>query len=146
MGRGPFYEKSQNSKIFVAGPVSPAFRPIFLRPWAKIQNSGPNIFFAWLSGIQKGMTQPPDFKTLGGDRFGRNPLFRGPGPTLWAPGSVSPTRKLLAKSLGDPENLDMIHCPVKKLWTFFAETDGQTDRRTDGQIRMPSIPYGSFFF
>ena len=38
---GHFYEKIQNSKIFVAHPATSAFRPRYFRPGAKIQNSAP---------------------------------------------------------------------------------------------------------
>ena len=43
-------------------------------------------FFPHSSCFQKGMTRPPCPKTPGGDRFGRNPLFGGPGltPNFWA--------------------------------------------------------------
>ena len=83
----------------MVGPqASPAFRPHFLGPWAKNQNYAPNIFFASLSRFRKGVTWPPCPKTTGGDRFGRKPLFRGPGLTPRAPGSKSRTQKLLARS------------------------------------------------
>jgi len=82
---GPFYKKCWNSKILVAPPASPTFRPRFLGLWAKNQNSAPNIFFALLSQFRKGATQPPCPKTMGGDRFGRKPTFRGPGLTPRAP-------------------------------------------------------------
>ena len=81
-----------------APPSSPAFRPRFLRPWAKNQNSAPNVLFASLSKFRKGVTQPPCPKTPGGDRFGGNPLFRGPGLTPRASGSGSPAQKLVARS------------------------------------------------
>ena len=38
---GHFYEKIQNSKIFVAHSATSAFRPRYFRPGAKIQNSAP---------------------------------------------------------------------------------------------------------
>ena len=134
LGRGPLYGKSQNSKNYVAGPASPAFWATFHRLLVKNQNSGLQIFFASSSAFQKGMTQPPHFKTLGGDRFGRKPFFWGPGLTPLALGSDSPTRKLLAISLGAVENLGPISHPFQKLKHFFKGTakgtEGQTQRQT----------------
>ena len=87
LGRGPFYEKSPNSNS--------AFRLIFLRLWAKNQNSTPNIFFASSSRFQNGTTQPPHFKTLEGDRFGGNPLFQGQGLTRGPWGLIHPPENYL---------------------------------------------------
>ena len=131
--RGVFYEKILKSKIFCATRPTRTFRPNLFRPRGKNQNSAPNILSASLSRFQKGMTRPPRIKNLGGDRFGRNPLFQGSGLTPRASGSKSPTRKLLARSFGDPENFMPIRGLGQKLWTFVAVTDGRTDGRTDGQ-------------
>ena len=131
--RGVFYKTILKSKIFCATRPTRTFRPNLFRPRGKNQNSAPNILSASSSRFQKGMTRPPRIKNLGGDRFGRNPLFQGLGLTPRASGSKSPTRKLLARSFGDPENFMPIHGLGQKLWTFVAVTDGQTDRRTDGQ-------------
>ena len=79
------------------------------------------------------MTQPQEPKTQGGDRFGRKAHFSGPGLTPRAPGPGSLTQKLLARSLGDPENFTVIRDPVEKLQTFFAGTHRRTDRQTDRQ-------------
>ena len=133
--RGVFYEKMPNSKKFCATWPTRTFRPNLFRPRGKNQNSAPNILSASLSQFQKGMTQPPRIKNLGGDRSGINPLFQGLGLTPRASGSKSSTRKLLARSFGDPENFMPIRRPVQKLLHFFAgthrQTDGQTDRHTD---------------
>ena len=131
--RGDFYEKMPNSKIFCATRPTRTFRPNLFRPRGKNQNSAPNILLASSSRFQKGMTRPPRIKNLGGDRFGRNPLFQGSGLTPRASGSKSPTRKLLARSFGDPENFMPICGLGQKLRTFVAVTDGQTHRRIDGQ-------------
>ena len=53
-----------------------AFGPCFLQPGLKLINLL-LTFLASLFHFQKGATQPPHFKTLGGNRFGRNLLFRG---------------------------------------------------------------------
>ena len=133
--RGVFYEKILKSKIFCATRPTRTFRPNLFRPRGKNQNSAPNILLALSFRFQKGMTRPPRIKNLGGDRFGRNPLFQGSGLTPRASGSKSPTRKLLARSFGDPENFMPIRRPVQKLLHFFAgthrQTDTQTDRHTD---------------
>ena len=131
--RGVYYEKMPNSKNFCATRPTRTFRPNLFRPRGKNQNSAPNILSASSSRFQKGMTRPPCIKNLGGDRFGRNPLFQGSGLTPRASGSKSPTRKLLARSFGDPENFMPIHGLGQKLWTFVAVTDRQTDRHTDRQ-------------
>ena len=70
----PFIKKVQISKFLLPGWPAWPFGPFFSGHGPEIQNSVPNIF-ASLSWFQKGMTQPPDFKTLEGDRFGRNPFF-----------------------------------------------------------------------
>ena len=93
----PFIKNVEIPK-FLSAPAGPAFRPRFLRPWAKNQNSAPNVLFASLSRFRKGVTRPPCPETPGGDRFGGNPLFWGPGLTPRAPGSGSPAQKLVARS------------------------------------------------
>ena len=93
------------------------------------QNSK-DVLFASLSRFRKGVTRPPCPKTPGGDRFGRNPLFRGPGLTPRAPGSKLPAQKLLARSLVDPKNLTTIWPLGQKLFHIVAVTDRQTDRQT----------------
>ena len=92
---GSLLWKCQNSKILFGPPTSPAFRPRFPGLWAKNQNSAPKVLFALLSQFWKGVTGPPYPKAPGGDRFGRNPLFRGPGLTPRALGSESPTQHYL---------------------------------------------------
>ena len=93
----PYMENIEIPKFW--SPLAiPAFQPHFLGPWAKNQNSTPIKLFASLSRIQIGVTRPSCSKTPGGDRFGRNPLFRSPGLTTRAPGSESPFHKLLARS------------------------------------------------
>ena len=72
--------------------ASPTFRPCFLRLWAKNQNFTPNILFADSKKVWHCS------KTLEGDRFGRNPLFRGPGLTQGALGSEVPAQKVFAWS------------------------------------------------
>ena len=81
-----------------------------------------------LSGLHNCMTQPPHFETMGGDRFGRKPLFQGLGPTLWALWYDVSIRKLLARSLSNSETLVIIYDPVEKLWTFFVKTDSQAHK------------------
>ena len=81
-------------------------------------------FFATSSGFQKYMTQPPHFKTLGGDRFGRNPLF---GVQAWPCGP---------RGLIHPQGnyLRWVWVILKKLQHFlWGHTDAQTHRCTDTQ-------------
>ena len=129
--KGLFYEKSQNSKKNFTTQPTRTFRPNFLRPTAKIQNSAPNILLASFSRFQQGITWPPCYKTLGGDRFGVNPSFGVPGLTLRTLGSNLPPRKLLAKSWSDPEYLVHICCFSQKLLNIFAETHRHTDTQTE---------------
>ena len=136
-----FYEYCWNSKILVAPPASPAFQPCFLGPWAKNQKSAPNILFALLSRFRKDMTQPPCPKTPRVDRFGRNPLFQGPGLTPRASGSKLPVQKLLARSKVDPETLTTIWPLGQKLFHIVAVT---ADRQT--HILNPPGPLRKFFF
>jgi len=89
---GVFYGKSVNSKIFCDTRPTRTFWPNLLRPRGKNQNSDPNILWASFSPFKIGMTQPPCVKNLGGDRFGRNPIFQGYGLTPRASGSKSPTK------------------------------------------------------
>ena len=80
---GSFLQKCWNLKNFVAPTASPAFRPQFIRPWAKNQNSAPNILFASLSQFLKGATWPPFPKPPREDGFGRN--SGGPGVQISCP-------------------------------------------------------------
>jgi len=104
----------------------------FLGQWGKNQNSPPNtnILFALFSHFQKGVTQLPCPKTLGGDRYGGKVPFRGLGLTQRAAGSEPPAQKLLAKR---PGNLTIIQRWGQKIFHIVAVTDRQTDRRTDGR-------------
>ena len=96
------------------------------------------------SGFRNGRTRPRRPKTLGGDRFPVKPIFPGPSPARNIPGYGSRAQKLLARSVGAPENFGHIRRPVQKLRHFFSVTDAQTDRRTDGQthrhFRMTPVP------
>ena len=95
---GHFYEKIPKSKIFVALPAIPAFRPHYFRPGAEIQNSAPIKLFVLSSRFQKGMTLPPKPKIHVGDRFGRNDRFPAQGRYQPTGGAKLPAQKLLAKS------------------------------------------------
>ena len=79
ISRGPFNEKSPNSKIFGAAGTGPDFRARFFRAGAKNQNSAPNILSASSSSFRRGATRPRRPETPGGDRFPVNPVFLGPG-------------------------------------------------------------------
>ena len=133
ISRGPFYGKSPSSKIFGAARTGPDFRTRFFRARAKNQNSAPNILSAPSSGFQNGRTRPRRPKTLGGDRFPVKPIFPGPSPARNIPGYGSRAQKLLARSVGAPENFGHIHRLVQQLRHFFSVTDGQTHRHTDTQ-------------
>ena len=139
ISRGPFYGKSPNSKIFGAARTGPDFRARFFRAQAKNQNSAPNILSAPSSGFRNGRTRPRRPKILGGDRFPVKPIFPGPSPARNIPGYGSRAQKLLARSVGAPENFGHIRCPVQKLRHFFSVTDGQTHRHIDAQT-FPNDP------
>ena len=108
----------------------------FLGQWGKNQNSAPNtnILFALFSHFQKGVTQLPCPKTLGGDRYGGKVPFRGLGLTRRAAGSEPPAQKLLAKRPGKFDynptmrSKNISHCSGHR----------QTDRRTDGRTDGPT--------
>ena len=70
-------KKFWNSKILVALPASPALRPHFLGPWAKNQNSAPNILFALSSDSKKVWHNFPAPKTREEIDLAETPLFRG---------------------------------------------------------------------
>ena len=91
------------------------------------------------SGFRNGRTLPRRPKTLGGDRFPVKPIFPGPSPARNIPGYGSRAQKLLARSVGAPENFGHIRRPVQKLRHFFSVTDGQTHRHTDAQT-FPNDP------
>ena len=140
-GGGVPFIKMLKFQNFYWPPASPAFRPRFLEPWAKYQNSAPKVLFASLSQFRKCATWPPCPKTPGGDRFGRNPLFRGQGLTPRALGSESPALKLLARSLAGPVNLAAI--PWTSLCVSATKSNNFIDSQTDWQTHiclMPSLP------
>ena len=91
------------------------------------------------SSFRNGRTRPRRPKTLGGDRFPVKPIFPGPGPARNIPGYGSRAQKLLARSVGAPENFGHIRRPVQKLRHFFSVTDTRTHGRTDAQT-FPNDP------
>ena len=109
----------------------------FFGQWGKNQNSAPNILFALFSHFQKGVTQLPCPKTLGGDRYGGKVPFRGLGLTRRAAGSEPPAQKLLAKRPGKFDynptmrSKNISHCSGHRQTD--RRTDGRTDRRTERQ-------------
>ena len=117
--RGAFYKKYkfQNFGPLVSQPrLSAPYSPAVGRKFRS------QLFFALSSCFQEGLTQPPCPYTLGGDRFGREVLFRGPGLTPRARGSKLRAQKLLARSWVDPENLTTIWPLGQKLFHIVAVT------------------------
>ena len=135
----PFMKKVQNLKFLLAGQPAWPFGPFFSGCGTKFQIPLPTFFLGSLFWFRKGMTRPPCFKPLGGDRICRFTIFRGPGLTLWASGSDLSTKKLFAKSLGDPENLAVFNCPLQKLQHFFAG-------RTETHFPTTPVPLGKIFW
>ena len=90
----PLMKNVENPKFWLT-LASPSFRLRFLWPWPKIKILLLHFFCLVLPFTKRYETTPYP-KTLGGDRFGRKPTFRGPGLTLRASGSKSPTEEFFA--------------------------------------------------
>jgi hypothetical protein len=101
------------------------------RVWTENHNFASKILSAPSTSFRNGMTRSRQPKTLGG--FPVKLIFSNKSPAYLIPGSKSPAQKLLAKSVGAPENFGPIRCPVLKLRHFFSVTDTQTDSSTDIQ-------------
>ena len=130
-------------------PTSPplnssTFRPRFLRPWAKNQNSVPNIF----------LPHPPVYEKVWHNHLAPKPwveidlveksLFRV-WAWPWGPWDPSHPPKNYLQVVG----LTLKIWPqsdhgVIKLFHIVAVTDGQTDRQT--HILNPLDPWGNFFY
>ena len=112
----PFMKKVNAPKFSSLCRPLGSFGSAFLRTCDKFQTFTPTFY--WPRYLDSKKTQTSNFKALGGDRFGRNPLFWSPGLTLWALGSNSHAIKLLARSWAPLKSLCLLIVKAKSNGPF----------------------------
>ena len=127
---------------FCLPPGQPCLPARFLGPGAKNQNSAQKVLFDSLSQFRKGVTPPPCPKTPGGDRFGRNPLFRGPGLT---PRARDPSHLPKNYLQGVKLTLKIYLGSNRRVKSDFTQQRSQTDIQTDTHSESSWTPKGIFF-
>ena len=130
--RVPFMKKVQIQKFRAPSQLAQAFWPNFLRLWADIKNSAPNIFLPCCLDSEKVWHDPLAPKPWEAIHFVETPFFGGLGVWFTLP-------KITCEECGRPWKFRANPLPGSKVTPLFL-CDRRTDGRTHRHFRMTPLP------